>query len=44
MKEERKIHVARRTTTEDDSEKLTDDEVNMVEAIVREAFEGYSAA
>ena len=29
---------------QDEFEKLTDDEVKMVEAIVREAFEGYSAA
>jgi len=28
----------------DEFDKLTDDEVKMVEAIVREAFEGYSAA
>lgn len=29
---------------QDEFEKLTDEEVKMVEAIVREAFEGYSAA
>ena len=29
---------------QDEFEKLTDDEVKMVEAIVREAFEGYSEA
>jgi hypothetical protein len=61
MKEERKIHVARRSATEDDlgirtfQEQVIADnklagwsalvqEVKMVEAIVREAFEGYSAA
>ena len=29
---------------QDEFEKLTDEEVKMVEAIVREAFEGYSEA